>query len=87
MFKYALLDVCNKLHGWVTGTGDKIPKAQVKEYCEWLQKRLDIGWESRRPWSPQSFWYEENVRQLARSALAEAVYTLELRENEKPNKS
>lgn len=69
-YEFDLLELCGRIHGACTGSGDGIPTDVAYEIADWLEWRLDEGWHTlSHPWR----WdrYDEAVRELCRIALAE----------------
>jgi cobalamin biosynthesis protein CobD/CbiB len=67
-YEYSLTSVCDKLHGYLTGSGGDVPQAQADDLAGFLTARL-------QDWTicaTDSHWlaYDEAIRHLCLTTLA-----------------
>jgi len=67
-YMYALLDVCQLLHGDTSGSGDGLSDERARELEQWLAWRISDGWE---PSTARRAPFDDAVRALAAAALQE----------------
>lgn len=65
-YDHAILDVCEALHGHVTGSGDALAPDVVADHVAWLSSRV-------MHWMPSANSYDTAVLALAMAAIAEAA--------------
>ena len=68
-YLFSVVEVSQRLHGDICGSGDPIPDDHWKQLREWLRWRLSEGWEFSAKGNPP---YDESVRQLGLASLREA---------------
>jgi len=66
--EYSLLDLCGRIHGSVSGSGDGIPTEEARRIHDWLDWRVGAGWEDPRPKYRR---FDCAVRELCIAALLE----------------
>lgn len=73
-YEYSLLELCGRIHGSVTGSGDGIPREEAWRIFDWLKWRVGAGWEATC-W-PGAIAFDVAVRSLALAAVAELARAL-----------
>lgn len=72
-YKFAVIDVCEGLHGWISGSGDDYyPDAQ--EHYEWLKMRMKT-WE---PTLGRETRVGPNLEKYDRAVLCLVIATIDL---------
>ena len=68
-YEYSLFDLCGRIHGAYTGSGDGILDSEQETLYLWLQWRINEGWQPSM--GPHGWPYDDAVRALCLRALQE----------------
>ncbi len=73
-FEHGVVEVCERIHGDATGTGDEMAPERLRALVDWLEWRVGDGWApSEEPGDPA---YDAAVRGLGVAAVALGRRTL-----------
>lgn len=79
-YQYSVIDVCDALHGAITGSGDGMSDKEFRQLVEWLEWRITKGWEDRAYKNAvvrARYDYDSAVKHMARAVLDMVVDYLE----------